>query len=37
MADKLDLIPVSAWDIFPETRPLVIAGPCAAENESQVL
>ena len=34
----LDLIPVSEWGIFGEGEsPLVIAGPCSAESESQVM
>ncbi len=32
----IDTIPVSQWGMFPEARPLVIAGPCSAESESQV-
>lgn len=35
---QLELIPVKEWGIFTETgRPLVIAGPCSAESEKQVL
>lgn len=34
---KLDLIPVSEWGIFTLPRPMVIAGPCSAESEGQVL
>lgn len=38
METKLDLIPVSEWGIFPEgQRPLMIAGPCSAESEVQVM
>jgi chorismate mutase len=37
MADKLDLIPVSEWGFFTLPRPMVIAGPCSAENERQVM
>ena len=37
MADKLDLIPVSEWGFFTLPRPMVIAGPCSAESEQQVM
>ena len=37
MAEKLDLIPASEWGFFTPPQPLVIAGPCAAESESQVM
>ncbi|MBR5100012.1 MAG: bifunctional 3-deoxy-7-phosphoheptulonate synthase/chorismate mutase type II [Bacteroidales bacterium] len=37
MADKLHLTPVSEWGIFTEFHPMVIAGPCSAESEQQVL
>ncbi len=38
MERKLDIIPVGQWNVFPEgTRPLVIAGPCSAESERQVM
>ena len=37
MADKLDLIPVSEWGFFTLPRPMVIAGPCSAESEEQVM
>lgn len=33
----MDLIPISEWGIFPASRPLVIAGPCSAESERQVM
>lgn len=33
---KLSLDPVSSWGVN-DTRPLVIAGPCSAETEEQVL
>ena len=36
MEKIIDTIPVSQWGMFPDTRPLVIAGPCSAETESQV-
>lgn len=33
---KLDIIPASEW-MPEEKRPLIIAGPCSAESEAQVL
>ena len=33
----LDLTPVSEWGFFTLPRPMVIAGPCSAESEEQVL
>ena len=35
--NKLDLIPVSEWGVFTQYHPMVIAGPCSAESEQQVL
>jgi|SRR5574344_864727 chorismate mutase len=38
MDKNLDLIPVSEWGLFPDNqKPLLIAGPCSAENEVQVM
>jgi len=38
MADKkLDIIPLYEWGMFTEPRPSVVAGPCSAETEEQVL
>lgn len=38
MADKkLDIIPLYEWGMFTEPRPSVVAGPCSAESEEQVL
>lgn len=38
MDTKLDLIPVSEWGLFGESeRPLMIAGPCSAESEVQIM
>ena len=34
---KLDLIPLYEWGMFTEPRPSVIAGPCSAETEEQVM
>lgn len=37
MATKLDLVPVGEWGFFTLPRPMVIAGPCSAETEEQVM
>ena len=37
MEKTLDIIPVSEWGFFTLPRPMVIAGPCSAESEEQVL
>jgi len=38
MADKkLDIIPLYEWGMFTEPRPSVVAGPCSAESEEQVM
>ncbi len=38
METRLNTIPVSQWGIFPEDKkPLLIAGPCSAESEVQVM
>lgn len=38
MADKkLETIPLYDWGMFTEPRPSVIAGPCSAETEEQVM
>ena len=38
MDRNLDIIPVSKWGFFDESiPPLVIAGPCSAESELQVM
>lgn len=38
MERQLDIIPVSRWGFFDESiPPLVIAGPCSAESELQVM
>ena len=36
MNSPLDIIPLSEW-LTPESIPLIIAGPCSAESEEQVL
>ena len=38
MAAKLDLVPINDWGFFHlPPRPCVIAGPCSAETEEQVM
>ena len=37
MAKTLDIVPVDQWGFFTLPRPMVIAGPCSAESEEQVL
>lgn len=34
---KLDIIPLYEWGMFTEPRPSVVAGPCSAESEEQIL
>lgn len=34
---KLDIIPLYEWGMFTEPRPSVVAGPCSAETEEQLL
>ena len=34
---NLELIPLYEWGMFTEPRPSVIAGPCSAETEEQVM
>ena len=34
---KLDLIPLYEWGMFTEPRPSVVAGPCSAESEEQLM
>ena len=34
---KLDIVPLYEWGMFTEPRPSVIAGPCSAESEEQVM
>lgn len=35
--NKLELTPLSQWGMFTEPRPCVIAGPCSAETEEQIM
>lgn len=37
MERRLNLVPVGQWGLFPEGQPLVVAGPCSAESEIQVM
>ena len=37
MAKKLDIVPVGEWGFFTLPRPMVIAGPCSAESELQLM
>ena len=37
MAKTLEIVPVSEWGFFTLPRPMVIAGPCSAESEEQVM
>ncbi len=37
MTIKLDILPLAEWGLPYKEKPLVIAGPCSAETEEQVL
>ena len=38
MADKkLEIIPMYEWGMFTEPKPSVVAGPCSAESQEQVM
>jgi len=38
MAKKLDIVPINDWGFFHlPPRPCVIAGPCSAESEEQIM
>ena len=37
MAKKLDIISLYEWGMFTEPRPSVVAGPCSAESEEQIM
>ena len=37
MAKILDTVPVWDWGFFTEPKPCVIAGPCSAESEEQLM
>jgi chorismate mutase len=34
---KLELVPLYEWGMFTEPRPSVVAGPCSAESEEQLM
>lgn len=34
---KLELVPLYDWGMFTEPRPSVVAGPCSAETEEQIM
>ena len=34
---KLELVPLYEWGMFTEPKPSVVAGPCSAESEEQVM
>ena len=34
---KFDVIPLYEWGMFTEPRPSVVAGPCSAESEEQIM
>ena len=34
---KFDVVPLYEWGMFTEPRPSVVAGPCSAESEEQVM
>ena len=34
---KLDIVPLGEWGMFTDPRPSVVAGPCSAESEEQVM
>lgn len=35
--NRLDIAPLKEWGMFTEPRPCVIAGPCSAESEIQIM
>ena len=35
--EQLDLLPIELEGVFSKERPLIIAGPCSAETEEQVM
>jgi chorismate mutase len=37
MEHKLELTPVNEWGFFTLPKPMIIAGPCSAETEEQVM
>lgn len=37
MERRLDIVPLSEWSIFGKERPIIMAGPCSAESEIQIM
>ena len=37
MREGLEVVPVEKWGLFPAGKPWVIAGPCSAESEEQLM
>lgn len=37
METIMDVLPLDQWGIFPAGKPLLVAGPCSAESEFQIL
>ena len=37
MEKNLEIMPVGRWGLFPDGLPLMIAGPCSAESEVQIM
>ena len=38
MTEKFDIVPLNEWGMFSlPPRPCVIAGPCSAESEDQIM
>ena len=37
MEKRLDIAPIAEWGMFTEPKPCVIAGPCSAESEIQIM
>lgn len=36
-SENIDVLPLSQWNIFNQSRPSLIAGPCSAESERQMI
>jgi len=34
---KLDIVPLEEWGMFTDPQPSVVAGPCSAESEEQIM
>ena len=37
MEKRFDILPLEEWGMFTLPRPFVIAGPCSAESEEQLM